>query len=82
MPAKRTQLEQAILKALEEGPGHGAVIEDRIEKQTGNRPGALAIYPVLHGLRDDGLLTSHEESGPAIREGRPRTVYTLVKGES
>lgn len=81
MPKERTELERAILTALEEGPAHGVAIGDRVETQTGDRPGILSLYPALHRLRDAGLLASHEEPGPAIRGGRPRTVYTLVKKE-
>ncbi len=65
-----------ILAALEMEPAHGYLIARRIE-QWSNGEWALregSLYPVLHGLETEGLVTVSVE-----RQGlRSRRVYSLT----
>ena len=66
-----------VLAVLSEGAQHayaiGKAISDRAGEGVKFQRGTL--YPVLHGLERDGLVTSaweHEEGG------RPRRIYTIT----
>ncbi len=66
-----------ILEALEEGPSHGYRIAQGIKERS---RGVLdfkegTLYPALHKLDKDGLVTSYE----AIENGRPRRYYEITK---
>lgn len=66
-----------ILHVLVDGPNHGYRIARRIKETSGGvldfREGTL--YPTLHGLEKDGLITStkHKENG------RQRRYYELTE---
>jgi PadR family transcriptional regulator, regulatory protein PadR len=71
----KNHLELLVLTALEAGPGHGySIIRSTRERSSGEfelLEGSL--YPVLHRLERDGLVTSSwSEVG-----GRRRRVYEL-----
>ena len=71
------QLLMVVLAALEEGPAHGYLIARRaLEWSDGQlrlREGSL--YPILHGLERDGLVTVHTEA----QGERVRRVYELTR---
>jgi PadR family transcriptional regulator PadR len=66
-----------ILATLRDGPLHGYGLARTIEQRTENalqlREGTL--YPALHGLERDGLISSAWETP---EKGRERKVYTLT----
>ncbi len=66
-----------ILATLSDGPAHGYGLARTIERRTENalalREGTL--YPALHALERDGLISSAWETPPG---GRERKVYTLT----
>ena len=68
-----------ILATLRDGPAHGYGLARTIERRTENalalREGTL--YPALHALERDGLISSAWETPPG---GRERKVYTLTEG--
>ena len=66
-----------ILEALEQQPNHGYRIAQNIKQRS---RGVLdfkegTLYPALHKLEKDGLVTSYE----AIESGRPRRYYEITK---
>ena len=65
-----------VLSVLGDGPKHGYQIalevEDRSDGAFELQHGTL--YPILHGLEDDGLI-----QGSWSEEGRRRKVYRLTK---
>lgn len=69
-----------ILEVLSRGSSHGYEIAQLIKRRS---QGVLdfkegTLYPALHGLERDGLVTSSEQS----ENGRTRRYYTLTeKGE-
>jgi PadR family transcriptional regulator PadR len=73
----RGHLDSLLLAVISERPAHGyAVIEALRERSDGAF--ALAegtVYPALHRLERDGLLSSRWSSEP----GRPRRVYALTR---
>ena len=71
----KNHLELLVLTALKKGPGHGYAIIGAIRERSGGELELLegSLYPALHRLERDGLLTSSwSEVG-----GRKRRVYTL-----
>ena len=70
-----------ILATLQDGPVHGYGLARTIESRTENalalREGTL--YPALHALERDGLITAAWETPPG---GRERKVYTLTEAGS
>ncbi|MFN3684092.1 MAG: PadR family transcriptional regulator [Fimbriimonadaceae bacterium] len=73
----RNGLEALILASLREGPLHGYAIAQRI--RSGSREvlrfGEGQIYPALHRLEEEGLVSTEWET----QEGRPaRRVYSLT----
>jgi PadR family transcriptional regulator len=71
----KTHLELLVLTALEAGPGHGYSIIRAIRERSGGEFELLegSLYPALHRLERDGLVTSSwSEVG-----GRRRRVYEL-----
>jgi DNA-binding PadR family transcriptional regulator len=73
--AIKGHLELLLLAALEQGPGHGYALIERLRERSG---GAFqfpegTIYPALHRLEHAGLLTSRWSTGRARR----RRVYSL-----
>lgn len=68
--------EALLLAVLSDGAKHGYQIALEVEKRT---RGAFelqhgTLYPILHGLEDDGLI-----QGSWSDEGRRRKVYRLTK---
>src|SRR4030095_11449327 len=71
----KNHLELLVLTALEAGPGHGYSIIRAIRERSGGEFELLegSLYPALHRLERDGLVTSSwSEVG-----GRRRRVYEL-----
>jgi PadR family transcriptional regulator, regulatory protein PadR len=71
------QLDPLILATLAEEPAHGYAIAQRLRQRSG---GAFdlaegTIYPALHRLERDGLLSSSWSS----ETGRRRRVYRLTR---
>ena len=71
----KTHLELLVLTALEAGPGHGYSIIRAIRERSGGEFEVLegSLYPVLHRLERDGLVSS---SWSEVA-GRRRRVYQL-----
>lgn len=70
------QLDSLILASLAEEPAHGYAVLQRL-KQRSSGAFDLAegtIYPALHRLERDGLLSSSW----SIQSGRRRRVYSLT----
>jgi len=74
--ALKGHLDLLLLAVLEKGPAHGYVIIDMLRVRSGgifDLPEGT-IYPALHRLEEDGLLSSHwSENG-----GRRRRIYQLT----
>jgi len=71
------QLDSLILGSLAEEPAHGYAILQRLKRRSS---GAFdlaegTIYPALHRLERDGLLSSSW----SIQSGRRRRVYSLTR---
>jgi len=65
-----------ILEALAHEPSHGYRIAQQIKERS---QGVLdfkegTLYPALHKLQNEGLVTSHEE----VENGRPRRYYRIT----
>ena len=73
----RNHLELLVLTALEGGPGHGYSIIRAIRARSGGEFELLegSLYPALHRLERDGLVTS---SWSEVA-GRKRRVYKLSR---
>ena len=74
--ALKGHLDLLLLAVLEKGPAHGYALIESLRGRSGgtfNLPEGT-VYPALHRLEKDGLLSSHwsEESG------RRRRVYQLT----
>jgi len=71
----KNHLELLVLTVLGAGPGHGYSIIQAIRERSGGEFELLegSLYPVLHRLERDGLVTSKWSE---VR-GRRRRVYTL-----
>lgn len=67
-----------VLAALADGPQHGYAIAQAINKRTNNslkfKQGTL--YPVLHTLERDGLVTGEWQH---VAGERPRLVYVITE---
>ncbi|MGI4788063.1 MAG: PadR family transcriptional regulator [Janthinobacterium lividum] len=67
-----------VLAALAEGPQHGYAIAQEINKRTDNslkfKQGTL--YPVLHTLEREGLVTGQWQH---VAGERPRLVYVITE---
>ncbi len=74
--ALKGHLDLLLLAVLEKGPAHGYVIIDMLRERsagTFDLPEGT-VYPALHRLEEDGLLSSQwSETG-----GRRRRVYQLT----
>ncbi len=73
----RGHLDGLLLAVLAEHPAHGyAVIESLRDRSQGAFDLAEGtVYPALHRLERDGLLSSRWSTEP----GRPRRVYALTR---
>jgi DNA-binding PadR family transcriptional regulator len=70
-------LDTLVLAVLGDGPAHGYAIIDELKRRSG---GAFdlaegTVYPVLHRLEAEGLLTSRWSTAA----GRRRRVYRLTR---
>lgn len=67
---RRGDVRVALLIALLDGPGHGYELIGRIETKAEGRwrPSPGAVYPSLHALADQGLVTSTEVDDKRIFE--------------
>lgn len=68
-------VELLLLAALDDGPGHGYALIERLRERSGGtfEFAEGTIYPALHRLERAGLLTSRWSTGRARR----RRVYSL-----
>lgn len=64
-----------ILKCAEVQSFHGYEVIKLMKKRFGVYFGASTIYPLLHALENEGLLTSHWEIQSVQR---PRKIYTIT----
>lgn len=73
----RGNLDALVLGALREGPLHGYAIAKRIESTGALKMGENQLYPTLHKLERDGLVTADwqpQDNKP------PRKIYCLTEG--
>jgi PadR family transcriptional regulator PadR len=75
--ALKGHLDLLLLSALAEGPSHGYLLIERLRERS---DGAFdlpegTVYPALHRLERDGLLSSEWTEAP----GRRRRVYRLTR---
>ena len=62
---RRGDIRTALLVVLEDGPGHGYDLIQRLEEKTDGawRPSPGSVYPTLQMLEDEGLVRSTERDG-------------------
>jgi len=62
---RRGDIRTALLVALEDGPGHGYDLIQRLEEKSDGawRPSPGSVYPTLQMLEDEGLVRSTERDG-------------------
>jgi DNA-binding PadR family transcriptional regulator len=62
---RRGDIRTALLLILEEGPGHGYELIQRLEEKSDGawRPSPGSVYPTLQLLDDEGLVTARERDG-------------------
>ena len=71
-------LDMIVLAALASGPAHGYAVIEEIRRRSGeafNLPEGT-VYPALHRLEAEGLLSSRWTTAES---GRKRRVYALTK---
>ncbi len=62
---RRGDIRTALLVVLEDGPGHGYDLIQRLEEKSEGawRPSPGSVYPTLQMLEDEGLVRSTEREG-------------------
>jgi DNA-binding PadR family transcriptional regulator len=67
---RRGDVRIALLIALLDGPGHGYELIQALETKAEGRwrPSPGSVYPALHLLADQGLITSTEQDGKRVFE--------------
>src|SRR4051794_19550138 len=67
---RRGDIRTALLVVLEDGPGHGYELIQRLEAKSEGawRPSPGSIYPTLQLLEDEGLVRSVEREGKRVYE--------------
>ncbi|HET7489551.1 MAG TPA: PadR family transcriptional regulator [Acidimicrobiales bacterium] len=67
---RRGHIRTLLLTTLDEGPGHGYELMQRLEERTGGmwRPSPGSVYPTLQQLEDEGLVRSEERDGKRVYE--------------
>lgn len=67
-----------ILKLLEEKDMYGYLMIEELAKRSDNTFSLKAgtLYPLLHGLENDGILNSYDES---VDSARVRKYYSITK---
>jgi DNA-binding PadR family transcriptional regulator len=70
---RRGEIRTALLAILDEAPGHGYELIQRIEEKTAGRwkPSPGSVYPTLQLLEDEGLVAAAETEG--------KRTYTLTE---
>jgi DNA-binding PadR family transcriptional regulator len=70
----------ALLQALRDGPGFGQDLIRRIARMTGQevRLSAPRVYPCLHSLQREGLVSARTVVPGKKRGARSRTYYELT----
>ena len=73
----RGHVDALLLAALDESPGHGYELNQRLIARSGGELGVHegSLYPALHRLERGGLVESEWSAG----EGRKRRVYRLTR---
>src|SRR4051794_20907498 len=73
----RGHLDSLLLAALAIGPTHGYEVIGRMKQASGGELDLAegSVYPALHRLEQDGLLSSTAE----LTHGRRRRVYALTE---
>ena len=67
---RRGDIRVAVLAVLQDGPGHGYDVMQRLEEKSGGawRPSPGSVYPTLQLLEDEGLARSTEVDGKRVYE--------------
>ncbi len=67
---RRGDIRTALLAALDDGPGHGYELIQRLEAKSEGawRPSPGSVYPTLQLLEDEGLVQSTERDGKRVYE--------------
>lgn len=67
-----------ILKLLEEKDMYNYLMIEELDKRSDNTFSLKAgtLYPLLHGLEEDGMLSSYDES---VDSARVRKYYSITK---
>ena len=73
--------EQAVLLALVRlgKDAYGRAIFKEVQSRLQRDVAAGAVYTTLDRLEQRALISSHLESGSAVRDGRPRRYYSIDK---
>ncbi|MEM6394062.1 MAG: PadR family transcriptional regulator [Planctomycetota bacterium] len=70
----RGSLDTMVLAVLVDGPQYGYAIQKKVREASGQSVAAGSLYPLLHRLEVEGLVTPQWEEG----KGRPRKWYALT----
>jgi DNA-binding PadR family transcriptional regulator len=67
---RRGDIRTALLAVLDEAPGHGYELIQRIDEKSGGawRPSPGSVYPTLQLLEDEELVTAVERDGKRVYE--------------
>jgi DNA-binding PadR family transcriptional regulator len=67
---RRGDIRTALLAVLDEAPGHGYELIQRIDEKSGSawRPSPGSVYPTLQLLEDEGLVSAVERDGKRVYE--------------
>jgi len=76
----RNLLHPCLLILLEEAPGYGYELHQRLESVLDNRPEMAAIYRALNGLEEDGLVRSGWERSATGPERRRYSITEAGRG--
>ena len=67
---RRGDIRTALLAVLDEAPGHGYELIQRIDEKSGGgwRPSPGSVYPTLQLLEDEGLVFAVDRDGKRVYE--------------
>jgi DNA-binding PadR family transcriptional regulator len=67
---RRGDIRTALLAVLDEAPGHGYELIQRIDEKSGGawRPSPGSVYPTLQLLEDEGLVSAVDRDGKRVYE--------------
>lgn len=70
-----------LLQALGSGDGYGLELIERVKERTQGKIVLHqgSVYPALHALEQEGLVTSYQGAAVTERGGRPRIYYKLTR---